>query len=104
MARAVTKREADLLTQFGFRLAKGQSFETVFYNQIVTIIPSEDGMEIHYNSSYPLERSTVKVMRVDIPDGKFSSGEEQKNLDNAWIFVYYEELIDFKHDGTSNAR
>lgn len=101
MARAITKREADLLTQFGFRLAKGDTFETVVYDKIVAIVPTDEGMEIVYNSSYPLDRSVVRVLNVDIPDGKFSSDGEPKGLDNAWIFVYYEDLIEHKRDGTS---
>lgn len=100
MAREVTQHEANLLTRFGFRLAKGSSFETFFYDQIVAIIPQENGMEVHFNSGHPLERAIIQVLNIDIPKGKFSGDGSPKGLDNAWIFVYYESMQEFKRDGS----
>jgi hypothetical protein len=101
--KPITQREAGLLSRFGFQLVKGRTFEKVFYDSIKSVQPAADGLLIEYVERLPLLSSLASVVMVDVPRGIFTTGE-QKDLDSAWIFVYYTKIIDTSRDGTVTER
>jgi hypothetical protein len=101
--RKITSREVGLLGRFGFQWAKGNEFERVYYDKIKAIQPTEDGFLVEYTEKCEYACSLASVILVDIPSGVFASGEP-KDLDSAWIFVYYSKIIDTFRDGSEKVR